>query len=218
MKLFDLLIIYFACGAPFGVYQVTTFTRALTVRVAFGSLLRVCLWPVFSTVILTHWFFNSPESTLDRHIDSIRTQIEGLVFATESMSSIFDFREILYRYTGLSEASNATETTSATNELFDLSNNEDKELATICLARKNRRRLFFHYSQARAEFVDMISELAAADQEVKILALAIELAHFVNDPETANALTASLLETRSQESISARTSQSAIKTHSASAI
>ncbi len=213
MKLLDLFIIYFACGSPFGVYQVTTITGGLTLRAATGVLLRVCLWPIFTAVILANWFTGHQaviESGLDRHIKSIRTQMEGLAFASGTVSSVFDFREIVYLYTGLSEAANLPQTSSGTNELFDLSTNENKKLATICLARKNQRRLFIHHAQARAQFVDMVSELASTDLDGTFLRLAIELAHCVKDSTAVDALTALIA-----KEISAQPDQAAIKSRSA---
>ncbi|HEX3100943.1 MAG TPA: hypothetical protein VHQ01_04075, partial [Pyrinomonadaceae bacterium] len=100
MKLTDLLIIYFACGAPFGVYQITA-VQSFTERAALHVFLRICLWPVFAGSTLIRWFStdkHSSGSDLDRQIDEIRAEIENLVFGNDSVSSIFDFREILHRY------------------------------------------------------------------------------------------------------------------------
>ena len=187
MKLIDLLVIYFACGAPFGVYQITA-AHSLTERAALHVFLRICFWPIFAGSTLIRWLStgkHSSRSDLDRRIDGIRAEIENLVFGNDSVSSIFDFREILHRYAGLSEAANAG--VASANEIFKLSNNERTDVAAACLARKNQRKLSFHQSLARDEFVDMISELANADK--RILALAVELANSVNDPKTATALT-----------------------------
>ena len=211
MKLIDLLIIYFACSAPFGVYQATISPRPLTSTAALQFLLRISCWPVFGALVLIEWFFRnqqSVKSNFERHTASIRSQIESLVFADASISSIFDFREILRRYAGLSEAVNGAPGSSPGTELFEVSKNEDKELASTCLTRKNRRRLSFHQSLARNEFVDMISEFAAADKEgARILGLAIELANDVNDQEAACTLTAIMSETICQANVPAQASE-----------
>ena len=196
----DLLIIYFACGAPFGVYQITSIRRPLTARAVVRTSLRICLWPVFAVLALNEWFSNnqySAASGLDRRIDSIRVEIESLVLDNDSIASIFDFREILHRYAGLSEAANVNVVQNSASELFELTNTTNEEIASACLARRNQRKLSFQQSLVRNEFVDMISEFAVADRyRRKIIELAIELADSLDDSKTADALTAMMSETR----------------------
>ena len=135
----------------------------------------------------------------------------------ESISSIFDFREILLRYAGLSEAANVNASGDAVNELFALSGSDNKELASACLARKNQRRLEFHQSLVRGEFLDMISEFAEAESgRQRILELAIELASGVNDSVTADSLTRLMSEPRYQSIQPAQTTLPLSRTHSAS--
>ena len=192
MKLTDLLIIYFACGAPFGVYQITTSQDPLDTKAVLQIALRIICWPVFTTLILIEWF--SPGSNFadvsgHRRIDDIRLEIEGHVFANDPVSSIFDFRETLHRYVGLSQAVTERVSSNPANELFDLSGSEHKDLASACLARKNQRKLSFQHSLVRNEFVDMISEFAEVDEKcTRVIALAMKLAEHVNDPLTENAL------------------------------
>lgn len=193
MKLTDLLIIYFACGAPFGVYQVTTAQNAVDIKTALQIALRIIGWPVFAILILIEWFSdgsNVADVNVHCRIDEIRLEIEGLVFENDAVSSIFDFREILNRYVGLSQAATAGISSNAANELLDLSGSEHKDLAAACLARKNQRRLSFQHSLVRNEFVDMISEFAeGGEKRVRIVALAVELADRVNDTLAAKSFT-----------------------------
>lgn len=208
----DLLIIYFACGAPFGVYQITATNHRLNTQAALRVFLRICFWPVFAGSTLIQWFSreHSSKTDLDRRIDGIRTEIENLAFGNDSASSIFDFREILHRYAGLSEAANAGIASNSADEVFKLSKNGSADIASACLARKNQRKLSFHQSLARDEFVDIISELANADK--RILSSAVELANSINDPETANILTAMIAQT----DLAANQQISAVRAHSAS--
>ena len=192
MKLTDLLIIYFAFGAPFGVYQITTAQDPLDTKAVLQIVLRIICWPVFAILILIERFSNSSnviDSSGDRRIDEIRLEIEGLVFENDVVSSIFDFREILHRYVGLSEAAMEEVTSNPANEIFEISNSKNKDLASACLARKNLRKLSFQHSLVRNEFIDMISGFALdGEKRVRIMALAVELADRVTDPFTANAL------------------------------
>ena len=189
MKFTDLLIIYFAAGAPFGVYQITTVRQSKNIKAWLKIFLRICLWPVYAVLALADWSSEirlSDESDLDRHIDSIRIEMEGLVFANDPISSIFDFREILQRYAGLSEAANVSADVKSSNDIFALSGSDNNDLASACLTRKNQRKLSFHQSLARSEFVDMISEIAGIEPgRIRILELAVELANCVSDPLTA---------------------------------
>ena len=207
MKLTDLLIIYFAAGAPFGVYQFTTVQHPLDAKAWLQIFFRICFWPLFAVLGLIDWFAKgdpSAGSHLDQHIDRIRIEIEDLVLANESISSIFDFREILQRYAGLSEATNVA-VSSSVNEVFDLSGSENKQLASACLARKNHRKLSFHQSLARSQFVDMISEFAdASNDRTSVLELAIELANDVQDALTSEALTEMMYEPQPLEHLSSQ--------------
>ncbi len=83
------------------------------------------------------------------------------------------------------------------NEIFELGNKENKELSSACLARKNQRKLYFHQSHARGEFVDVIAEFASAGRDgTRIIELAVKLATTVNDPFAAKTLTAMASEPR----------------------
>jgi hypothetical protein len=221
MKLLDLLVIYFAIGAPFGVYQITAVRSSLTAHATLGIILRICFWPVFAAQTLIEWFSkdqHSSESNLDRQIDRIRAEIESLVFGNDSISSIFDFREVLYRYAGLSEAANTGVLPDAANEIFEFGNNGDKDVASACLARKNQRKLSFHQSLARNEFVDMIAEFASTgSHRERVLCLAVELANGVNDPKTSDMLAAMMSQSKVTTSGLAIESQTpVIKSRSAS--
>ena len=224
MKLVDLLIIYFAIGAPFGVYQITTVRHPLNANITLRTFLRICFWPVFAVFILADWFYQDRDllaSNFARRIESIRKEIEDIAFANESVSSIFDFREILQRYAGLSEAANVAVADNSVNEVCDLSHSDNRKLASACLARKNQRKLSFHQSLARSEFVDLIFELAGAENRDRILELAIELANDLHDTPTAEALTKLMAEPQPSENIPAHSQlpeNARAISHSASAI
>lgn len=188
MNLIDLLIIYFACGAPFGVYQFTNVQTSLNAKVLWQIFWHIGCWPVFAALALKERISigrHKTASLVDRRTDFIRSEIEHLVFDGESVSTILDFREILFRYAGLLQATNVIVPADSAGELFYFGNTENKALSSACLARRNRRKLAFHQSIARNEFTDMMSELTNAhENRTEILELAIELANGVDDPIT----------------------------------
>ena len=176
MSLFDLFIIYFAAGAPFGVYRVTTLKGAVTINVVIGLLLQIVLWPVFTVRMLVG---ANGRSNDGNELDRLQTQIEQIAFTDGTAAAIFDFREIFARYTGLSQATNVEVVGGQVSDIFEIGNAENPKLATAVLARRNREKLIFHQMTARNEFVDMISGLAIDQPEV--IALATQVAVCVKD-------------------------------------
>ncbi|MBK7393139.1 MAG: hypothetical protein IPI64_07535 [Chloracidobacterium sp.] len=176
MSLFDLFIIYFAAGAPFGVYKVTTLKGAVTVNVVIGLLLQIVLWPVFTVRMLVG---DSGSAEAGNELDRLQSEIEHLAFTDGSASAIFDFREVFARYTGLSQAANVEVGSGQVSDIFEIGKSENPQLATAILARRNREKLIFHQMTARNEFVDVISGLAIDQPEV--IALATQVAVCVKD-------------------------------------
>ena len=176
MSLFDLFIIYFAAGAPFGVYRATTLKRAVTANVVLGLLFQIVLWPVFTIRMLVG---DGKRSEAGNELDRLKSEIENLAFTESSASAIFDFREIFARYTGLSQAANTEVAPGQISDIFEIGKAENPQLATAILARRNREKVTFHQMTARNEFVDMISGLAIDDSEV--IALAEQVAVCVHD-------------------------------------
>lgn len=202
MNLIDVLIIYFACGAPFGVYQFTN-VRTVNIKVLLQIFWRICYWPVFAAMALKEWISTGrhiTKSLVDRRTDFIRLEIEHLVFTDESVSTILDFREILFRYTGLLQAANVIVPVDSFDELFKVSHTENRILASVCFARTNRRKLMFHQSIGRSEFTDMMCELTNDHEyRTEILELAIELANDVDDLITVENLSFLMTEERKSE-------------------
>ena len=83
--------------------------------------------------------------------------------------AVLEFRDVYARYTGLAMALTHTNG-DVPNELFDISGHKGPDLAARCLARRNRRRLEFHMLQAKNEFDDAVTKLAAADPKITGLA------------------------------------------------
>lgn len=162
MNLTDLIIVYLACGAPFGVYEITTLkTRSVTD--AAKILLSFLFWPIFAIRILIQLIENGPAHKLQLskiRLDEIRLEIERIAFTDATPSPLFEFREVFHRFTGLAEVVNEKSASKFSNDLFDISGHQNKALASRCLARENRRRIEFHRNRARYDFIGLMVELA----------------------------------------------------------
>lgn len=190
MSLTDLIIIYLACGSPFGVYQITTSDKAVNSISVLLTGVRILVWPIFATLMLIDWLANrSSPGSEERQIDAIGLELEQLIFDDCPASFIFDFREVLKRYAGLAKAARQGVHSDAGGEFHDLSGNGHRELAAACLARKNQRKLLFQLSLVRREFVEVLSELLPnGSRRAQILELALELTKQVGDPVTSSEL------------------------------
>lgn len=198
MSLFDLIIIYLAAGAPFGVYKVTTLKGSLAPKVVFGLLLQIVLWPAFTLKMLVGGESGIAEA--GKELDRLQSEIEQIAFTDGSAAAIFDFREVFARYVGLSQAANIEVASGQVSDIFAIGKAENPTLATAILARRNREKLTFHQMTARNEFVDMIGEIAIGHSEV--ILLAEKVAVCVNDElaiEDLAALTTHSNRTNSQK-------------------
>ncbi|MEO6655575.1 MAG: hypothetical protein ABIO36_05790 [Pyrinomonadaceae bacterium] len=194
MSVIDLMIIYLACGSPFGVYQITKSQNDHGSRDWLVIIASFLLWPGFAASLLIDRLVSKNEGDEEGSgIEHFRTEIERLGFSGESASSVFEFREVFYRFTGLIEAANSKQPNRSANELFEVSGHVNKTLASNCLGRRNREKLVYHQTQARNEFVDIIAEMAndeARREEITVIAL--ELTDYLNDDAATSDLTALL--------------------------
>ena len=194
MNATDLIIIYLACGSPFGVYQITKWQEGQSAGSLAKTLMSFLLWPMFAVTLLVNRLNRDrPEEAANGRVEDIRSAIERIAFSEGSTAALFDFREVYYRFTGLFEAANTKIAKKPSSELFEVSGHHNKDLASRCLARRNREKLAYHQTLARNEFVDLISELANRQPGgSEITELALELADHLRDDDTSADLTAIL--------------------------
>ncbi len=176
----DLIIIYFACGAPIGVHQ---FTKRQGGGVLAATAAFV-VWPIFLSQLLST---SIPVSEISQS-DQIRSEIERRAFAGESIVSLFEFRDVFYRYSGLSIAANsqATKGHKHWGELRSTGDNGRSPLELRCLERANQRKLEFHRDRTRQEFVELISRLSKSSPDAgAAVKLAVDLAVHLGDKAAA---------------------------------
>jgi hypothetical protein len=203
MNLIDLLIIYLACGAPFGVYyflnnRTLTDTRLLE----FKTSLVFLFWMPFALILLTRNVkFRLPvldfgethlvDSPQEKDIAPVQKEMEKILLASNLEISIYEFRETVGRYAGLTLAAqiDAAKISEHEREVFRVSEKNNTELGSICLNRRNRKRLFFHQNEARRDFLYLIGQLFEFNSgEPKLEFLSIKFVRLLKDTEAENNL------------------------------
>ena len=186
MNAVDLIIIYLACGSPFGVYRATSQWPIDWLNVLLGFL----FWPAFAALLIADRLFSKKaraRAEFQLRLEDIRLALENTAFSGESIAGLFDFRETFYRYVGLSDAAITTDQSVSNAEIFDVTGHPNNPLASACLARRNSARLSAHRAAASEEFVRSISRLAATTaSSIQIRNLALALADHLGDGETAS--------------------------------
>ena len=192
MTFIDIAIIYLACGAPLSMHYFFAATRKLNLHFAAQIVLVAVFWPIAAFLLVQtvrkQRVFTSQigQNDLDRRLDLFRIEIERSTFTDETAASVFEFRELFARYTGLAQAANARHAVPR-HELFKLSSHEQIDLASICLERKARNRLLIH---ADAASEDLVSFIAASgiDAVCGTLPIARAMAELLNDHLTVTRL------------------------------
>ena len=204
----DFAIIYLACGAPFGVYQITCEPRPLSASNLPAVLAAFFAWPLVGIRFLWRRYFPSDDErkrSMNIRIERARVEIESIAFPAGSAGAPFEFRDVYYRYTALAIA--AMTKADAPRELFDVTGHSDPSVAAKCLARRNREKLAFHHVRTRNELVDLIRRLTIADESDELIRLTADLANDLGDVDAAadlNALTSPAVPERGQPSRPAR--------------
>lgn len=151
MTYIDLLIIYLACGAPFGVYLFTVSDggRHVLPRAAAAA----AVWPVYAVVYISELFRSRSNRKSD--VQRIRTELENLSFSATSPSAVFEFRQAFERFTGLAGLAVGGRG-SQTIDLYTSIGHPQPSLASRCLARRNRRKVDLHLENSLRELAAIL--------------------------------------------------------------
>ena len=197
MNFFDILIIYLACGAPFGVYYWIN-NRNENARVFIKSILISLFWIPFAFGLLQKYItkqlpnsiLSKKEAYRDEEILETKKQLEDIFIKNKFDISVFELREIFDRYIGLTESAlNHDEAIETNSQFFEIAGNENPSLAAKCNQRRNRKLLFFHQTLAGQDFLQMISEFVSRfPTGLEIENTSIKLAGLLNDEPTEKKL------------------------------
>lgn len=199
MNAFEIFIIYLACGAPFGVYfffqnrHKSVFLTALL-----KSFLTVVVWIPYALRLLNANVtkkssvskFDSAGETdaaLEKKLDEIEKRMLQILLDARTEVSVFEFREVFERYTGLTLAGQTDEVGENEREVFKIINHKNSELGAKCLHRRNRLRLEFHQRLASRDFLKLLAKISFFEAE-KLRRAALEFATLLNDVETRRAI------------------------------
>ncbi len=135
---------------------------------------------------------------MEKNISQHQKWLENFLYASNLEISIYEFREIIERFIGLTLAiQNEGEIINQTEgNIFRAANCEKIELSAKCLNRRNRKRLFYHQNLARQDFLHLIARLFAFRSNQKELkVLAIEFVSLLNEQKAKAALEQFFIET-----------------------
>lgn len=173
MNLSEIIIIYLALGSPLAVYFFLQNRNRLKSRQLWlKTILNFLFWIPFAFKILREYlrsnyspidnfdFFDELSSSKDK-LSLLQRKIEKFISETDGKISIFEIREILDRYIGLSLEVRSTSNSSnqRENEFFKIVNAKDWQIASICNQRRNLKRLLFHHKLAANDFFNLIVEV-----------------------------------------------------------
>lgn len=175
MTLTEFLIIYLACGAPFGVYYFFQNFKKNSLRIAMlNSFLTTIVWIPYALRL----FLKNVKPKLNSDIFSrtdgkiVETKPDFARFEekfTDTIRkhniniSLFDFRDTFNRYVGLSESIkfSSSQPTNAEKEFFRITEKENSILSPICLHRRNLKRLNAHLKSAGDDLVKIFNQIEA---------------------------------------------------------
>ena len=204
MNLTDFIIIYFACGAPFGVYYfLQSRNETESSIIWFKILLTFFFWIPFAFLFVRRFFVSKEnlhfnryttstfEAKNERDIYLIQKKIE-IKFSESCLDfSFFEFRETLERYIGLTLANQKafSKISERGKEFFRITGNSNVELAANCLNRRNRKLLAFHQTEAREDFLQIIRKLSGSVTDKKNFEhLTIEIVRLIKDKQAQDSL------------------------------
>jgi hypothetical protein len=199
MNAFEIFILYLSCGAPFGVYfflqnrHKSTFLTALL-----KAFLTVVVWIPYALQVLNanitkklsdSKFDTAGESdaALEKKLEEVEKTMLQILFESKAGISVFEFREVLERYSGLTLARQTDEIGENESEVFKITNHKNAELGAKCLHRRNRLRLEFHQRLASRDFLKLLAKFSFFEAE-KLRHAALEFATLLDDGETRRAI------------------------------
>ncbi len=200
MNIWDFLIIYLACGSPFAVHILVTSNGSISKLSTTFVVVRWTMWPVFAIALLVRLLgeFADPSSrgpgrTEQIALDRARSAMENSELISNGTVPLFEFRDSLLRYSGLSLESGISPRIESVPEIFDVSMHPAPLIASACLHRKNRERLRHHQDNARKDFLDMVERIAGDEGEREpILRSALDTASVAKDAEGVRAISLAL--------------------------
>jgi len=216
MNLLDATIVYFACSAPFGTYYFIK-NRHNKHALWLKTILVTIFWIPFSAKLLHENFWNkagrrnlndsSPSNLQNaQQLAALRSEFEQFIPKGQSKTSLFEIREIIERYAGLTIAIQNTDNLRPDhqNEIFRISQSNNIKLSSLCFNRRNRQKLSAHQTQARTDFLEIVKTLSTFDKKSEaIKEYAFRFVSFLKDKEAIRVLEAASFNSPQKEKAAA---------------
>ncbi|MCY7377447.1 MAG: hypothetical protein LH472_15915 [Pyrinomonadaceae bacterium] len=182
MNLTDLFIIYFAVGAPLAVYYFLQNRSDGKIALFWlKNLLVFLFWMPFAVSLLlqrqnrrslSNLNFFDPifaKDSGEERISTLQKQIEIVLLKSNLDRSIFDLRETIERFVGLTLASEIDGKLYSEKEFLRAAGNSNEKLGAICLDRRNRNKLARHQTEARRDFLQFVEQLSDSISDTETL-------------------------------------------------
>jgi hypothetical protein len=163
----EIITIYLAFGMPVGVYIFLTrkYVKDIPLRLLMMAV-AVIIWPLVMLLLLSRlvskklhakeFVGNFSSDSFSRDRAAVITKELEKFTASGPQTSLFEFREAADRYCGLMLEPDTLLETDRSDELFSISDHENKMLATRCLHRRYISNLARHRNAAKIEFTDVL--------------------------------------------------------------
>jgi hypothetical protein len=201
MNILDVTILYFAIGAPFGAFHYFELRNRKDKKfVLLESFLTSIFWIRSAIKIFRSkspdWFGSTIKSSpkpsqnlkVEQEVFKFHKEIEKLFVTNKSNGSIYEFREAVERYTGLSLAiqnvKRITPRAKYKNAKMIFPEIANNFVSEACHLRRNHKLLSFHHNLARQEFCGIINRmLVNGADEILLAKVSVEFARVLNDSE-----------------------------------
>ena len=200
MPLSDLLIVYFAFGAPLSVYRYLTASGLNNTRRIVSSVATFLFWIPFAAGLIYHHLSNasfvgrfvSRKVAGQKKFSTLYRQevVRSALVDAGCKLSAHDIREVVERYVGLDDLTRQEPATSNRHaeSLFKAAGRKPDELGSVCLSRREQRRLEFHKERSRDAFMALYDELPRQPASWRAVEEGIALAREMGDLTVAEDL------------------------------
>jgi hypothetical protein len=187
MDFTEIIIVYLALGSPFGVYyylQNHSIIKAVCV---------LLLWIPYAYTLsqgkVTNLLPNDEFVVNFKLVSIYKKLIEQYLSKNLPQFSIFETREVLERYIGLTlSQKESNEIGKNETEIFQIAGSKNVKLGGICLHRRNQTKLNYHQTLARRDFLKLLNECVHFEDNNKVYDSAIQIATILDDVETEKAI------------------------------
>jgi hypothetical protein len=199
MNLLEIFIIYLSAGAPFGVhFFFQNRYRSVPSIILLKSFLTVFVWIPYALRLLNAYIteniftalafarVDGLVSTKRKKLDQAQKRLLRILTLAGTDISLFEIREVLERYAGLTIArQNFPE--DAEPELLKSVNHQNLRIGGKCFQRRNRFRLEKHQILASKDFLNLLRSVSQKEKK-KLRPAALYFVKLLDDTETFRAV------------------------------